>query len=244
MRIEPGGNDDQIRVEGIKFAAGSDCRGPRGMHPRHHRGESGAFTILPVLATITCRASTRIERHFRASKHRAHPDQFQKMSCVPVAMMHIPIDDRDAPGPMMVTGPASRHSGMVEEAETHRNAVFSVMARRAHGAEGVTDLAGHHLVYRLHRAPGPAQRRFHGPGGEDRVRINLHQPAFRRGLEQGIHIAAMIARVRLSRYPQPVPVRERAARISRPPESRRPPGYGRRARDARRACRGRVRRDG
>ena len=72
-----------------------------------------------------------------------------------ITVMNIEIDDRDTIDCMMFQGMACRDRHVVEEAETHRQGVFCVLARRPHGAEGVVDTSFHHGINRgKHAARG------------------------------------------------------------------------------------------
>ena len=81
-----------------------------------------------------------------------------------VAVVHVEVDDRHALQAAHVERVARRDGDVVEEAEAHRLAARRVVARRAHGAEGVLDLAVDHRVGGRHRGAGGAQRRVPGAG--------------------------------------------------------------------------------
>ena len=70
-----------------------------------------------------------------------------------VAVMDVEIDDRDALGAIDRLSVTRGDGRIVEEAEAHRRRDFRMMTRRARGDEGVSDLAGHHLVDCEYRAP-------------------------------------------------------------------------------------------
>ena len=67
--------------------------------------------------------------------------------------MGVEIDDRDTLGAVDRLGVTSGDGRVVEEAEAQRRRDFRMMARRARGDEGVSDLAGHHLVDCEYRTP-------------------------------------------------------------------------------------------
>ena len=74
-----------------------------------------------------------------------------------VAVVDVEIDDRDALGAVYRLGVTRGDGRIVEETKAHRRRDFRMMARRARGDEGVSDLPGHHLVDREDRAPGRAK---------------------------------------------------------------------------------------
>ncbi len=99
--------------------------------------------------------------------------------------MDVEIDDRRALGAVLALRMARRDRRIVEQAEAHRPRGLGVMAGRADRDEGVGGLAGHHLVDRMHRAAGAAQRRLEAAGRHRGVGIDLHQALLRRGLLHG-----------------------------------------------------------
>ena len=99
--------------------------------------------------------------------------------------MDVEIDDRRALGAVLALGVARRDRRIVEQAEAHRPRGLGMMAGRADGDEGVGRLAGHHLVDRVHRAAGAAQRGLEAAGRHRGVGVDLHQALLRRGILDG-----------------------------------------------------------
>jgi hypothetical protein len=66
-----------------------------------------------------------------------------------------------------------RHRHVVEEAKAHGLVAAGMVARRAHGAKGVFELAGHHRVGGGHGRTGRAQRGIPGVGVDGRVGVDL-----------------------------------------------------------------------
>jgi hypothetical protein len=112
-----------------------------------------------VLATFRDGTSARIERHLvrRAKKHtRVAPKDLLRA----VAVVSIPINNRDALRPMRLLSMSGCNRGVVEKAEPHSFGPLRMVAGRAHSREGVADLTGHHLVDGLGCGASRSQRRI------------------------------------------------------------------------------------
>jgi hypothetical protein len=77
-----------------------------------------------------------------------------------VAVVHVEVDDRHALAAVAFQRIARGERHVVEEAEAHGAAAAGVVAGRAHRAEGVLQLAGHHRVGRRHAAPAARSTAF------------------------------------------------------------------------------------
>ena len=105
-----------------------------------------------------------------------------------VAVVDVEIHDRHPFGAMDGTGAAGGDGDIVEEAEAHRRRRLGMMAGRAHGDEGIGDLAGHHLIHRLAGGPHRMHAGFPGARAHRRIAIELHQTIGRRRLFDGTQI--------------------------------------------------------
>ena len=95
---------------------------------------------IVVLAGFRDRAGSRIERCLmrRAIEHAGiAPEDVLRA----VAVVDIPIEDRDAPGAVPLLRMTRGNRRVVEEAEAHGSHPFGMMPRRAHCDEGVRDMA-------------------------------------------------------------------------------------------------------
>ena len=97
-----------------------------------------------------------------------------------VAVMDVEIDDRDALGAVGRLGVTRGDGRIVEEAKAHRRRDFGMMAGRARGDEGVSDLLGHHLVDCEYRAPCRAKGRLERAGRHRGVVVDGRAPLRRR----------------------------------------------------------------
>ena len=117
MRVEAGGDEDQVRREIVERRQDARLRRPRGKCRCRHRGASGALTMLPAPVS-SLRAGAGIERHLvgRAVEHaRIVPEDVLRA----VAVVHVPVDDGDALGAMRLLRMAGGDGDVVEQAEAH-----------------------------------------------------------------------------------------------------------------------------
>ena len=109
-----------------------------------------------------------------------------------IAVMDIEIDDRDTTGTVGLSGIAGADRNIIEKAETHRLAGFSMVARRADGAERVGDAAAEHRIDSTDDRAGSPQRRFAGTRRHNRVAVNRRVAAL---WYRGQHLDDMVARM-------------------------------------------------
>ena len=103
--------------------------------------------MLPLVALLLARAGAGIKRHLvgGAIEHGlVVPENILRA----VAVMHVPIDDGDALGPVLLLRMAGGDGDCVEKAEAHRRFALGMMTRRAGGDKGVV---GGPLKHRIHR---------------------------------------------------------------------------------------------
>src|SRR5262245_14167035 len=96
-------------------------------------------------ASLVDSAGSRIERHLmRRAIHDARiaPENVLRS----IAVMHVPIDDRHTLSAVNGLGMARADRRLIEEAKSHRGRAFCMVSRRAHGDEGIVDLATHDLI--------------------------------------------------------------------------------------------------
>ena len=186
MRVEPGRDDDEV--------------GPEALEPRQDRGlerlaEDVAAVAGPqrriddgvAVAALGDGAGAGIERHLvgRAVHHRAvAPEDVLRA----VAVMDVPVDDRDALGAMRLLRVPGGDRGIVEEAEPHGAGALGVMAGRAHRREGVPGPPRHHLVDGLHGGADAAQHRLQGARRHGRVGVDRDHAVARRHLLDRLHV--------------------------------------------------------
>ena len=98
-----------------------------------------------------------------------------------VAVMHVPVDDRDAMQPELRLCPACGDRHVVEQAEPHRPFALGVVPRRPGECESAK-------TYRLDRSAGREQRSLVGRLGAHRVGVD---PAA--GVTDAVDQAAVVA---------------------------------------------------
>ncbi len=161
MRVVPGRDDDQLRLEA--FHGGQD--GPVvdqvevvvARIVRHRDVERRA--VPSALAHLTPMAGSRKQRPGmrRAVEHaRVLVEDILRA----VAVMRIPVDDRQALQAKHVEGIARCYRNMVDKAEAHRTATCGVVARRADERKGIGHLPADHRLGRTNdRARGTGDSR-------------------------------------------------------------------------------------
>ncbi len=77
-----------------------------------------------------------------------------------VAVMHVPVDDRNALQPVLLLRMTRGNRGIVEEAEAHGAHSLGMMPRRARGDEGIVMAAGNDVIHRGHRPADAGERRL------------------------------------------------------------------------------------
>ena len=107
--------------------------------------------------------------------------------------MHVEIDDGRALGAVLSLRVARGDRGAVEQAEAHRPRRLGVVAGRAHGDEGIVDLAAHHLVDRFHAAADRAQRRLEAARRHRGVGIEPHHAFLGRGVADRLDVIHRMA---------------------------------------------------
>ncbi len=90
-----------------------------------------------------------------------------------VAVVDVPVDDRDALGAMGALGVAGGDDGVVEQAEAHGLVGLGVMARRPDGAEGIGRLAGEHRVDREAGRAGRVRGGLEAPRRNPGIGVDL-----------------------------------------------------------------------
>ena len=144
MRVEAGGDDDQVRREIVDAPAGcATVKASRKMslpvRGRQRRVDDVAD------AGLVLGAGAGIERHLvgRAVEHaRIVPEDVLRA----VAVVHVPVDDGDALGAMRLLRMAGGDGGVVEQAEAHGRRLLGMVAGRARRHEDVVGAAGEHVV--------------------------------------------------------------------------------------------------
>ena len=173
MRVEAGRDDHEVGPEALAAAAGSRFRiASRNWSPPSP-GRSGALTMVLCSPRSVQRAGAGIERHLvrRAVHHgRVGPENL----LAAVAVMHVEIDDRDALGAVLLLRVARRDRRIVEQAEAHRPSRSRRDGRAGASRRRRCGPCRHHLVDRLHRAAGRAQRRLEAAGRHRGVGIDPH----------------------------------------------------------------------
>ena len=81
----------------------------------------------------------------------------------PVAVVHVPVEDRDALDAAVALRPAGGDRGVVEQAEAHRGLALAMVPRRAQQGERVVDLLLQHGLGRREQAAGGEQHGVAGP---------------------------------------------------------------------------------
>ena len=92
----------------------------------------------------------------------------------PVAVVHVPVDDRHARDPALALRPAGGDRDVVDEAEAHRRVALGVVAGRAQEHEGVVELAVEHRLDRAQQPAGGEQHRGVRPRPGPRAVADLH----------------------------------------------------------------------
>ena len=97
-----------------------------------------------------------------------------------VSVVHIEIDNGDAPHTLRRECVSGANSDVIEKAKTHRFTVFGVVSRGANAAERVPDLPfNDQLGCENHGASG-VPRRLGGVGVHVSIRVDVHQALLRR----------------------------------------------------------------
>src|SRR6478735_1532736 len=154
MGIESGGDDDELRPEGVERREDSVLEGfaefGAGVAGRKRRVENVADTGLAH------GTGARKQRHLmgrRVEHARIGVEDFLRA----VAVMHVEIDDGDPLQPVVALRVTRADADVVEQAEPHRPFGFGVVGRRAARDEGVLHFSIEDLVDRLQRAADAAQ---------------------------------------------------------------------------------------
>src|SRR6478736_6486224 len=154
MGIESGGDDDELRPEGVERREDSVLEGfaefGAGVAGRKRRVEDVADT------GFAHGTGARKQRHLmgrRVEHARIGVEDFLRA----VAVMHVEIDDGDPLQPVVALRVTRADADVVEQAEPHRPFGFGVVARRAARDEGVLHFSIEDLVDRLQRAADAAQ---------------------------------------------------------------------------------------
>ena len=172
VRVEAGRDEDHLRREAVEPAH------PVLLDQGAHRRPARVRRHRHVDHVVAQRhgAAVRIERMLEDARHQdalvAGDDVLGA-----VAVMDVEVDDRDPLEAAHVERMARRDGDVVEEAEAHRLLARRVVAGRAHGAEGVVDLAVDDRVGGGDGGAGGAQHRVQGAGRSDRVGVERAQLA-------------------------------------------------------------------
>ena len=186
MRVETGRNHHEIGAERIEPRQDRDLEG-LAKFVGAVACPQGGIDDRALRASFRGCAGAGIERHL-VDRGVEHAGILPEDVLRAVAVMHVPVDDGDAFGPMRCLRVAGRDRGMVEEAEAHGALALGMVPGRAHRDEGIARLAGHHLVHRGDSSADAAQCRFDRTGRHQRVCIDLHEPGRRRGGDQRLRI--------------------------------------------------------
>ncbi len=95
-----------------------------------------------------------------------------------VAVMHVPVDDRDPLGPVNLLRMARRDRDRVEETEAHGLVLLGVMSRRTRCDKGIVGYTGKHVIDRSHRTTDGGKRCLQALGRGIGVRLELVDLAF------------------------------------------------------------------
>ena len=153
MRVEAGGNDDQVRPEIVERR--QDARLER-LAKDVAAGAGRQRRVDDVAgAGLVLGAGAGIERHLvgRAVEHRRIvPEDVLRA----VAVMDVPVDDGDALGAMLLLRMAGGDRGIVEQAKAHRGRALGMVAGRPRRDE---DIVGRARIDVVDRGVGGADRR-------------------------------------------------------------------------------------
>ncbi len=115
----------------------------------------------------------------------------------PVAVVHVPVDDRHALDPALALRPAGGDRDVVDEAEAHRRAALGVVARWAQQRERVVELAVEHRLDGAQQAAGGQQHRRVRARPGPRAVPDLHPLAARHRREHRLDVRAGVGEPQL-----------------------------------------------
>ena len=160
MGVEPGGDEDHLRLKGLQFGQPAFGNGAA----EFGAAAAGGQRHFDQMAGDGLRVAIRVERMLEGGADH-HPAIVEKDVLCTVAVVDVEIDDGHALKAVLFDGVGGADGNVVEQAESHGTAIFGMMPRRAHVAEGIAHLAFDHQIGGEHvRARGPQ-------GGIDAVRI-------------------------------------------------------------------------
>ena len=107
-----------------------------------------------------------------------------------VAVMHVEIHDRDSPQAMGAARLMGPHGDIVEQAKSHGRRRLGMVARRAHGAEGIGGFAGGNRIDGGGDRACCPQRGLAGAGRQRGIAIQHHPPCPGNRLQQSLDEAA------------------------------------------------------
>src|ERR1051326_3707648 len=160
MRIKTSGDHDQIRTETPYHLFQRRVKRAlllRGGCRRAQR-QIQRVTKTTTHSLLSARSRSRIPR-ILMRREKVDARIVVKNSLRAVAVMNVPIDDRDAFDLGIVLLRITGSDGdVIEQTETHRAFFSRVMTRRTHRHERVVDLAFHDQLNRLTRSAGRVSR--------------------------------------------------------------------------------------
>ena len=160
MRVEAGRDEQQLGLE-RRDRRPRPARTPRGSPRRRcRRRAAGCSSVSPCSPGP---AGARVERPLverdEEDRRVVADDRLGA-----VAVVDVPVEDRDPPDAELGLRPARRDRDRVEEAEAHRAARLGVVPGRPREREAAA-------ARRLDRRAGGEQRRLEGRRGADRVGV-------------------------------------------------------------------------
>ena len=183
VRIEPGRDDQELRVE--RRDRRQDVVGPRGAE----RGAAGARRERHVQHVARCAALGGQAGAGKAGmlvrRGVEEPGDGPRRVLGAVAVMHVEIHHGNPFQPPSRHGVPGGDCGRGEQAESHRVGAPRMVAGWAGGDEGGPCPTLHHAIDRGHRAAGGSQGRLDRTGADQRVAaVERHPRAGRRGEPQ------------------------------------------------------------
>src|ERR1051325_9092042 len=153
MRIKTRGNDDQIGTETRRHVFESGFKGALLLLGRRRRAQRQiqCVTETTTHALLTARTRSGIPR-ILVRREKVDARIIVKDPLRAVAVMNVPIDDRDSLDLRIVLLRVTCSNGdVIEQAETHRAFFGRMMSRWTYRHERVADLALHDQIDRLAR---------------------------------------------------------------------------------------------
>ncbi len=211
MRIEAGGDQDQLRAEGIderQHLVFPDIAEAQSIAARWQQ------QVVDIAdAALVDAARMRIQPGLVGAQVLHGGVAFEDRLGA-VTVMDVEIHDGDALQPMPVARMGGGHGDVVEQAKSHRHLCGGVVTGRTHGAEGGAGLVLHHRIDGGDTGAGGAQ----GGRARGRHHARIHVQltiAVEGGFQYRIHLLALVHAAQVAQLGQrrfaPVQIRECAA---------------------------------